>query len=189
MRRLSSALPSPAMLVALLALFVALGGSAYAVKAANAPANSVVTKSIKKGAVTRLKLADGAVGANQLLAGAVGGPQIANGGVGTAQLADGAVTAAKLSASTLPQTTYTVRRETVDHTFAKEFGQFQLLVSCLPGESVTGGGGRTSNGRISLGESIPFVGTNEQRWGVNFYNGSSEDLTAQVTAYVVCASS
>ncbi len=30
MRRLSSSLPSPAMLVALLALFVALGGSAYA---------------------------------------------------------------------------------------------------------------------------------------------------------------
>ena len=189
MRRLSSTLPSPAMLVALLALFVALGGSAYAVKAASAPANSVVTKSIKKGAVTRLKIANGAVGANQILAGAVGAPQIALGGVGTAQLADGAVTAAKLGASAVPKTTYTVRRETVEHSFAKEFGQFQLLVSCLPGETVTGGGGRTSNGRITLGESIPFVGANEQRWGVNFYNGSKEDLTAQVTAYVICASS
>ena len=114
MRRLASTLPSPAMLVALLALFVALGGSAYAVKAATAPANSVVTKSIKKGAVTRLKLADGAVGATQILAGAVGAPQIAIGGVGTAQLAVGAVTAAKISPSALPKTTYTVRQETVE---------------------------------------------------------------------------
>jgi len=190
------------MLVALLALFVALGGSAYAVTSATAPANTVVTKSIKKGAVTRLKIATGAVGANQILGGAIGGPQIADGGVGTSELADGAVTGSKVGKATitaanidLPSlnipkaTTYTVREARVENHVFKPEDQFQLLAACLPGEIATGGGGRSSNGRISLSESIPFTGSTEQRWGVLLHNTSTETLTAQVTTYVVCASS
>jgi hypothetical protein len=46
--------PSPAMVVALIALFVALGSGAYA--AINLPANSVGTKQLKNGAVTRVKI-------------------------------------------------------------------------------------------------------------------------------------
>src|SRR5262249_23468328 len=48
--------PSPAMIVALIALFVALGGSAYALKK-----NSVKTKNIKNNAVKTKKIADGAI--------------------------------------------------------------------------------------------------------------------------------
>jgi hypothetical protein len=47
--------PSPAMVVALIALFVALGGGAYA--ALKLPKGSVGTKQLKKGAVTPPKLA------------------------------------------------------------------------------------------------------------------------------------
>jgi hypothetical protein len=201
MRRLSSSLTSPAMIVALLALFVALGGSAYAVKKATAPANSVVTKSIKKGAVTPLKLAPGAIGTAQLGAGAVGTAQLGAGAVGNGQLADGAVNGSKVGKATITATNidlpslnipkatiYTVRQTTVqNHLFAKD-DQFQLLTSCLPGETVTGGGGRTSNGRISLSESIPFTGSTEQRWGVLFHNTTGEPLTEEVTAYAICAS-
>lgn len=200
MRRLSSTLPSPAMLVALLALFVALGGSAYAVKAATAPANSVVTQSIKKGAVTRLKLATGAVGANQILPGAVGAPQMTEGAVGTTQIANGAVTGAKIGARTITAgnidlstlaipkpTVYTVREATVMHAFPAE-SSFQLLAECLPGEVATGGGGRSSNGRIWLAESIPFVDSTGQRWGVVLHNPTNETLTEQVRTYVICAS-
>jgi len=190
------------MLVALLALFVALGGGAYAVKKTTvAPANSVVTKSIKKGAVTRLKIASGAVGANQLLPGAVGAPQMAEGGVGTAEIADGAVTGAKVGAKTptasnidlstldIPKaTTYKVRTNSVEHGFEKD-GQFQLLASCPAGEAATGGGGRSSNGRISLSESAPLLGTSQPGWSILLHNTTGEALTAQVTAYVVCASS
>src|SRR5579864_33969 len=46
--------PSPAMLVALIALFAALGGSAYA--EFTLPANSVGTRQLKRGAVTTAKL-------------------------------------------------------------------------------------------------------------------------------------
>lgn len=51
--------PSPAMIVALLALFVALGGTGYA--AIVLPANSVGTKQLKKKAVTGGKIAANAV--------------------------------------------------------------------------------------------------------------------------------
>lgn len=59
MNRLLALRPSPAMAVALLALFVALGGAAYA--AVVLPANSVGTEQLRKGAVTGKKLADDAV--------------------------------------------------------------------------------------------------------------------------------
>lgn len=47
--------PSPAMVVACIALTVALGGTSYA--AIRLPANSVGTKQLKKGAVTKKKIA------------------------------------------------------------------------------------------------------------------------------------
>lgn len=52
-------LPSPAMLVAVLALFVALGGASYA--AVKIGKGSVTTKALKKNAVTTKKIANGAV--------------------------------------------------------------------------------------------------------------------------------
>jgi hypothetical protein len=63
-RRITSA-----HLIALLALFVALGGSAYAIHLGK---NAVKTRNIKNGAVTEAKLAGGAVTASKLSPGAVG---------------------------------------------------------------------------------------------------------------------
>jgi hypothetical protein len=59
MNRLRLQRPSPAMVVALLALFVAMGGAGYA--ATNLPKNSVGTKQIKKNAVTSAKVKNGAL--------------------------------------------------------------------------------------------------------------------------------
>jgi Collagen triple helix repeat (20 copies) len=53
--------PSPAMIVALAALFVALGGTSYA--AFSLPKNSVGRAQIKSGAVTRTKIAKGTLAA------------------------------------------------------------------------------------------------------------------------------
>jgi len=60
--------PSPAMVVALIALFVALGGTSYA--ALTLPKNSVGTKQLKDGAVTAAKISSSAGGAVRV----VGGP-------------------------------------------------------------------------------------------------------------------
>jgi hypothetical protein len=50
--------PSPAFVISLIALFVALGGTTYA--ATSLPKNSVGTKQLKKNAVTGVKIKNGA---------------------------------------------------------------------------------------------------------------------------------
>jgi hypothetical protein len=56
--------PSPAMVVALLALFSSLGGSAFA--ALNLPTNSVGSKQLRNDSVTGAKLHSGAVNASKV---------------------------------------------------------------------------------------------------------------------------
>ena len=68
-------MPSPAMVISLIALFVALGGTSYAAITA-LPINSVGTKQIKNGAVTAAKLH--ALGAAKVV-GAAGAPAYAAG--------------------------------------------------------------------------------------------------------------
>jgi hypothetical protein len=78
--------PSPALLISVLALFVALGSGAYAVKL-KLGKNAVKTKNIKKSAVTTKKIADAAVSA----------PKLADGAVTTLKLANASVDASKLA--------------------------------------------------------------------------------------------
>jgi len=61
-RRLKA--PSPALMISLIALFVALGGTTYA--ATSLPANSVGTKQLQKNAVTAPKIKKGAVTASKI---------------------------------------------------------------------------------------------------------------------------
>jgi hypothetical protein len=79
-RRISSA-----HLIALVALFAALGGGAYAAKLKLKP-NSVKTKNIKSKAVTTEKLADGAVTTPKLGDGSVTGAKLAAGSVGAGKI-------------------------------------------------------------------------------------------------------
>lgn len=76
--------------IACTALFVALGGSAYAVTAM-LPKKSVKTKHLAKGLVTTQKLRNGAVTAAKIRTGAVTGAKIGAGAVGSTQLLDGGV--------------------------------------------------------------------------------------------------
>jgi hypothetical protein len=59
MRRIRRGRPSPALVVSIVALIVALGGTSYA--AFSLPKNSVGTRQLKNGAVTTGKLKNGAV--------------------------------------------------------------------------------------------------------------------------------
>jgi hypothetical protein len=71
MKRKGIRLPSPAMIVAIIALIVGLGGGAYAAKI-KLGKNAVKTKNIKNEAVTEAKIANGAVSSGKLGGSAVG---------------------------------------------------------------------------------------------------------------------
>ena len=99
------------MVVALIALFVALGGPAQAkrvIDGASIRKGTITTKQIKNGSVAKADLSKAAVrsltatpassvGSAQLVDGQVLAPDLGAGSVGQAQLAPGAVTASKLA--------------------------------------------------------------------------------------------
>lgn len=83
-------IPSPAMAVALVALFMAMGGSAYA--GAKLTKNSVTNKTIKNNAVTGKKVKNGSITGADIKANSLTGTQINEatlGKVGDAETVDG----------------------------------------------------------------------------------------------------
>jgi hypothetical protein len=113
--------PSAALVVALIALFIALGGPAQAARLVTGkqvkdhslqtkdlsrkavktlrrtPASSVSEKGLQNGAVTNLKLRDGAVTAVKIAPGNVGPNQLAPGAVGPRELRAGAAGNAQIA--------------------------------------------------------------------------------------------
>jgi hypothetical protein len=89
--------PSPALLVACLALFVAMGGAGYA--ALKLKPNSVKTKNLKNSAVTEAKVADGAVSTPKLAPNAVNTDRIQDNAVTGPKVKDGSLTPADISGS------------------------------------------------------------------------------------------
>ena len=92
--------------IALLALFVALGGSALAAKEAsvgtkNIKANAITTKKIKNGAVTTAKIRDAAVATSKLADNAVTSGKIANNAVTGAKVAGHSLTGSDIDLTKL----------------------------------------------------------------------------------------
>jgi hypothetical protein len=103
--------PSPAMVVACIALLVALGGTSFAavsqlasnsVGTAQLKNNAVSTPKIKNNAVTAPKIASNAVAAAKIASNAVTAAKIAANAVTSAKVADGSLTAADLAAGAIP---------------------------------------------------------------------------------------
>ena len=92
--------PSPAMIVALVALFVALGGAAYAgVTLSN---NSVTSATIKNGAIKTADLASSAVTSLKLKNNAVNSAKIKNNTVASGDIQDGSLTGVDLANASVP---------------------------------------------------------------------------------------
>lgn len=129
--------PTSAHVIALIALFVALCGSAYAFELGK---NSVKSKNIAKGAVKTRNLAKGAVSAAKLKPGAVPSNVIADGSITGAKIAPGAIGARELG--------NVVVREASEPVPA---GSNRIPeASCLPGEQALSGGafGTASPGHL-----------------------------------------
>ena len=103
--------PSPAMVVACIALLVALGGTSAAavlsvpnssVGTAQLKDNAVTAPKIAANAVTNAKLANGAVGNAKLADAAVTGQKIANNTIGSSKIEDGSLLASDFAPGQLP---------------------------------------------------------------------------------------
>ena len=82
--------PSPALVISLIALFVSVGGVAWA-------AATIGTNDIKNGAVTKKKLHKNAVSTNKVNNNAISTAKIAGSAVDGGKIADGAVSRAKIA--------------------------------------------------------------------------------------------
>ena len=120
-----------AHLIALLALFVALGGSAYAFHLGK---NAVKTRNIKNGAVVESKLSGGAVTDAKIAAGAVTNSKIADGAVTKAKIAAGAVGADSVGDVLVRSATKPL----------PDGGSAFITATCAPGERLIGGTGSVS---------------------------------------------
>jgi hypothetical protein len=96
MRKLALRRPSPALVVACIALLIALGGTSIAAVTQVAK-NSVGANQLKNNAVTNPKMANNAVKAPELASNAVVAAKIASNAVTGAKIAANAVTGAKIA--------------------------------------------------------------------------------------------
>jgi len=166
-------LPSPAMLVACVALIVALGGVSYA--AGVLPKNSVGTAQLKKNAVTATKVKNQSLMAADFRAGQLptgpqgpAGPQGPKGDKGDA----GAAGAAGVSGWELvvgaPKTILAG-------------GEGYANVNCPTGKKPIGGGGGTGDGGLAISNTGPL----DTGWFVDAKNTAAGPL--ELRAYAVCA--
>lgn len=190
--------PSAALVISIVALFVALGGGAYA--AGKLKPNSVKGKNVKdnslKGADIDEVTLNGALipgipsgGADGAGTGAAGGdlagnypnPTIKNNAVTAAKIGTGAVTATKMG---------TITERTADMVVAATSnggdGALQAATAtatCDPGEIALSGGGRTGTAAIDTQLLESHRGTG-QTWVVKAANDSA--VADTVRAYVYC---
>ena len=158
--------PSPAMVVALIALFVALAGSSYAyvrVGSAEIANNSIRSADIHKAAVKSTDLK--------------------NSGVLSKDVRNGSLLFKDIKEGQLPATELTVRRGEVAR------GPIaNATVQCEPRERAVGGGGIAGEAASYLLYSVPSplgAGGTPTGWIVGSRHLDGEQTTAQ--AYVVCS--
>jgi len=94
MHRIASRRPSPAMIVALIALFVALGGTVYA-------AGKINGKTIKKGTIPGNRIKGGSLTGGQIKAASLTGAQIRAGSLTGAKVAPNSLTGAQIDEGSL----------------------------------------------------------------------------------------
>jgi hypothetical protein len=129
--------PSPALVIAFVALVVSIGGTSYA--AIKLPANSVGAKQLKKGAVVRAKIKNGAIDATKLAPNSVGSASINENTlskVPSAGQADHAALSGGLDKVTYKRADASVPKAPSSTTI----GVATLDISCDAGQQPTGAG-------------------------------------------------
>jgi len=135
--------PSHATVIAYLALFIALSGTAIAAK-------KVGSDGLKKAAVTTKKIADGAVKTSKLGDDAVTGAKLDNGSVGEGKIASDAVTANKLAQNSIG--TNKIRDDAVE---SAKIGSGAVVEAKIGNDAVTGS--KVAPGSLGLDDTADAV--------------------------------
>lgn len=131
-RTLRARHPSPALVIAIIALIVALGGTSYA--AFNLPKNSVGSRQLRKGAVTSAKIHNGAVSSSKIARNAITSKQL-----NLAQL------------GTVPSASNASNSDALGNAPATSFQQKILWARVAPDGTLTAGSGTISSGILATG--------------------------------------
>jgi hypothetical protein len=168
---------SSAHVIALAALFVALGGTAFAaarIGTHDIKNGAVTAKKIRNQAVKTKKIADGAVGNAKIHSAAVTHGKIAARAVGAGNLIDSSVTAPKLGATADGVATRNVAAN----------GTLNVTVDCPSGDQAISGGYATPpGGAVEVTRMRRF---SDASWAFTFHNrsGSAQPVDARVTCLV-----
>lgn len=181
MRRITFTLPSPAMLVALMALFVALSGSAYAAKKINAKdirTGAVGTRAVKNRALTSLDIRRDSLGGATIREERLNAAKINVRGLKTVPSAAN-VPKNSIGASELGNVT---RRFGAAATVANG-AVAKADVACAKGEIVVGGGGRWADSVPGVSLQSSYADT-DAGWTAIGQNGSG--APRKVQAFAMC---
>jgi hypothetical protein len=186
--------------IALLALFIALGGSVYAasnkIDGSQVKPNSLPGNRLVPGSVATNQLKKGSIGEAQLKANAVAGKQIKAGAVTAGKIAAGTITGTQvksgsLGATQINQTTLTGISAANIHTVQYVASTVALVsksptgtsttAACPVGMKVIGGGAALSSKEFGqILESSPTADRNG--WSANGYLSANQNVTLTVTA-------
>lgn len=167
--------PSPAMVVACLALTVALGGTSYA--AVRLPANSVGTKQLKRNAVTSAKVRPNTLTGQHIRESTLGKVRSA----ATADDATSATNADNATAATRAPVSRLDYRQSAAAPIPVT-GHVRQSVTCDTGLNVVGGGGKVSDPNNAFILDTNPVG--KTGWEATALAGAAGTT---LTVHVICA--
>jgi hypothetical protein len=146
MRGFRASWPSPALVVSIIALVIALGGTSYA--AFSVPRNSVGSPQLRNDSVSADKVRNGAVTTNKIRNGAVTGAKIARNTITANQINFG--TFGTVPAAT--QAGHATDADSLGGSPASAYQQKILWARVAPDGTLTAGSGATSSGLLATGD-------------------------------------
>jgi hypothetical protein len=192
MRKLVSRRPSPALVLAAIALVVAVVGEAQAaprtktvvvVRKGQIAKGAVTANALAQGAVHPKALAAGAVGGAAIKPGAVNGASIAPDSVGSGQLAPGSVYGGALGEVTLHSAA--MKDEDLSADVSTWTVSTVAVAQCSTGERVISGGvvfTNAGNNRVGVIQSAPYVNGAANGWVGQFTSDTGGLAKAEVQA-------
>jgi len=189
--------PSPALVIACIALFAALAGTSIALPGKNSVDKNdlrkkvVGAKNIKTNAVTSGKIKRNAVTAAKIKDQGVGNPELKNNAVNGPKLADNSVSARKIGTSVV-RTGVSPLTADADGTQNGPAGPVNTAVAtatCAAGEKLLYGGARWTQGNddnnenLYINESYPTATNGWRAEGIVDFGAQGQ---ARLQAYAIC---